>query len=198
MSSLFTSLIYILALYPAVVQEIRDEIQKSGMKSWSHRDVSALRYCHRVVKETLRLFPPAPFFPRAVKEDIALPHSGYIVPKGCDVWLPIHAIHHHPQHFPHPERFDPQRWTSRPCPNAAKAGPDPEGSWLPFTTGERDCIGRSIAMTEAKAFVAMLATDYDFTLMPAQSFEMEGNRVLRFASLRVFVSIREGNEDRFK
>ncbi|KOB55455.1 Uncharacterized protein OBRU01_25886, partial [Operophtera brumata] len=92
-----------------------------------------LRYLERVVKESLRLFPPVPFIIRKVLEDTKLP-SGRTMPAGSGIAVSIWGCHRDPkywgpdaEHFD-PDRFLPERFNVPPC------------SYMPFSSGPRNCV----------------------------------------------------------
>ncbi|KOB58123.1 Uncharacterized protein OBRU01_25527 [Operophtera brumata] len=69
-----------------------------------------LRYLDRVVKESLRLFPPVPFIIRKVLEDTKLP-SGRTMPAGSGIAVSIWGLHRDPKYWgPDAEHFDPDRF----------------------------------------------------------------------------------------
>ena len=44
---------------------------------------------------------------RESSKDVVI--NGITIPKGTDVTIPIHYIHHNPEYWPEPEKFDPER-----------------------------------------------------------------------------------------
>jgi cytochrome P450 len=83
-SSMYAWMVYLIALNPEVEQRIQHEVDQhlAMLDDFSHLTydmLQPLRYCANVVKETLRLMPPAPFFPRALARDIVL--DGHVIPK---------------------------------------------------------------------------------------------------------------------
>ncbi|KOB70436.1 Cytochrome CYP341A13 [Operophtera brumata] len=87
-----------------------------------------------VVKESLRLFPPVPFIIRKVLEDTKLRRT---MPAGSGIVVSIWGLHRDPkywgpdaEHFD-PDRFLPERFNVPPC------------SYMPFSSGPRNCLGKS-------------------------------------------------------
>lgn len=107
-----------------------------------------MQYLELCLKESLRLFPPAPIFPRSTVDDIQL-DDGRVIPKGVDVLIFANLIHRDPVHFPQPEAFIPERHLE----GSAKA-------YMPFSLGVRNCIGQVYGMSQAKVVLAMLIFGY--------------------------------------
>ncbi|CAL1289341.1 unnamed protein product, partial [Larinioides sclopetarius] len=61
-----------------------------------------------VIKEAQRIYPPAPFIGRQLQEDVKV--DGFKIPKGTTCMLVIYMLHRHPESFPDPEVFDPDRF----------------------------------------------------------------------------------------
>jgi cytochrome P450 len=115
---------------------------------------TALPYTTMVLKEGMRLYPPAWSVPRytATGDDMAGRH----IPAGSDVIVLPWVTHRHPEHWEDPGRFDPERFT-----------PDRERerhryAYLPFGGGPRACIGRHFAMLEAVIAAGVLVRHYRF------------------------------------
>jgi cytochrome P450 family 9 len=90
--------------------------------------------------ETLRHWPPAFQTDRICTQDYIIEPKNssertLLIKKGMTVVVPIAALHHDPQYFTEPDRFDPERFSDE---NKAKILP---GSYLPFGIGPRNCIG---------------------------------------------------------
>lgn len=121
-------------------------------------DLSNLPYSDQVVKEALRLYPPAPGMNREPIEDVTI--GGYDVPKGVQLSLSIYAMHRSSRYFANPEQFDPERFS----PEREKQ--IPRYAYLPFGGGPRVCIGNMFAMMEARLVLATVAACYDLALLP--------------------------------
>ena len=117
--------------------------------------VSTLPFTEAVVKESLRLFPPAWSLSReAVEADEV---AGWHIPAGAAVWLNQWTVHRDPRFYEEPLAFRPQRWLDgleRRLPRFA---------FFPFGGGPRLCIGLSFAMMEARLALAALAQRFRLT-----------------------------------
>ncbi|MCS6910165.1 MAG: cytochrome P450 [Anaerolineales bacterium] len=119
-------------------------------------DLRRLEYTTLVIKESLRLYPPAPTIEREALVDVEL--GGYRIPKGTIVVIPVHVVHHDARWFPDPEKFDPLRFTKD------KEVARPKFAYFPFGGGPRICIGNSFAEMEANLLLAAIAQRYRLRL----------------------------------
>lgn len=112
-------------------------------------DFDALEQTRRVIRETLRLYPPTWAVAREATEPVTL--GGYRLPAGAQVMLPQWVCHRDGRFWDEPDTFDPERW----------AGDDtdrPTYAYFPFSGGPRHCIGMRFARLE---LVLALATMVD-------------------------------------
>ncbi|KAF7381517.1 hypothetical protein HZH66_013911 [Vespula vulgaris] len=124
------------------VHEELDYIFSDSNESATTKEISQLKYLDRVAKEALRLYPSAPGFLRKLSEDVKI--DDYIIPKGCVVALSSFGTHRHPDIWPNPEEFNPDRF----LPENSK-GRHPY-SYIPFSAGPRNCLGQKYALLEEK------------------------------------------------
>lgn len=137
--------------------------------------INKLEYMTAVIKEVLRLFPPASTLRELIRpQDIAAskdqyihdPKSGKSYPiKGFHVWPVATMIHRNADYFPDPVKFVPERFlpSLTPYPNAKLHTPAGKDAWRPFEKGPRNCIGQELAMIETKISLALIIKDLDFT-----------------------------------
>jgi cytochrome P450 len=146
--------------YPDIQQRVHAEIESVLQNSLpGFADVSKLPYLTAVIKETLRLYPPAiGIFAREAMEPTQL--GGYEVPKGSIVYAFSYVTHRDPRWFPDPERFDPERFLGE---KEKKLSPF---AYFPFGAGPRTCIGAHFALTEMTLVAASLLRRFEFFLRP--------------------------------
>ncbi|XP_060529631.1 cytochrome P450 4C1-like isoform X2 [Cylas formicarius] len=138
----------LLGMHASVQETLYEEVKRCVESETAilHEDIQELKFNEQVILETLRLFPALPFLGRYVRNDIDL--GTKIIPKGSNVILPLYLIHRNEKFWPNPEKFDPDRFSSQ---NLANIVP---GSYVPFSMGGRDCIGKTYSMIFMKMVVA--------------------------------------------
>ncbi|KPM11177.1 cytochrome P450-like protein 23 [Sarcoptes scabiei] len=139
-----------------IQQKLFDEIQSvlDDGKSLNYSSVMTLPYLDAVLSETLRKYPPALALAREASEDYYIKEYDITVEKHNDVVIPVYAIHHDPEYYPDPERYDPERFMPE---NRHKLVPY---TYLPFGGGPRNCIGMRFALAEAKLGIANLIKSF--------------------------------------
>jgi cytochrome P450 len=132
-----------------------------GYRPPTSTDLLNLPYLECVIKETLRMFPPAVgVFARQAAEQVEI--EGWQVPEGSIVRILSYVVHRDPRWFPEPGRFDPERFLPE------RADQIPAGAYLPFGMGPRACIGNTFAMMEMRLVAAMLLQRFEFSLAEGQ------------------------------
>jgi cytochrome P450 len=131
-----------------------------GGRAPTYDDLDRLPYTHQVLKEAMRLFPPAYMVARKAHEDAQI--GDWHVPAGSEVVIWIYMTHRDPRWFHHPNSFKPERF----APEAE--GKLPKMAYLPFAAGPRACIGKSFAMIEAAMVLATIAQRRDLRLVESE------------------------------
>lgn len=163
---------YLLAKHPDVEAKLHDELrQVLNGRTPTAEDLPNLPYTRMVFEEALRLYPPVHSISRmAVAEDWM---GGVRIPPRSNITISPWVIHHNPQLWPDPDRFDPERF--RPEAIAARH----RFAWLPFGGGPRICIGMQFAIAEAQVILATLAQRYRLRLEPTREVVPVGYLTLR-------------------
>lgn len=98
-----------------------------------------------VVKESVRLMPPAGFGVRYAEAGAEI--DGHAIPEGAMAIFSSFVTHRDARVFPEPLRFRPERWeTARPA----------QHEYFPFGLGQHNCIGRNLALLESKLVLARI------------------------------------------
>lgn len=126
--------LYWILSHPEVEQQVRLELNQVSPSQ---------PFLEACIKEALRLIPVVPYITRLTQSKYEL--GGYDLPKGSVIAPSIYLAHHHPEFWPHPEQFIPERFLS---------GPETPYTYLPFGGGVRRCIGAAFAHDEMKKVVA--------------------------------------------
>ncbi|KAH4569563.1 hypothetical protein HBI67_207770 [Parastagonospora nodorum] len=159
----------LLSRHPLVLSKVRAEHDQVFGPDFSLSNITQsittdptllnqLPYTLAVVKEVLRIFPPAGSM-RAGRPDLFLSdeHGQQYPTAGCQIWTLSLAMHHNPSVFTQPEDFIPERWL---------VGPDDalypkKGAWRAFEWGPRACIGQTLAQLELKVALVMTVRMFD-------------------------------------
>ncbi|RDW60722.1 hypothetical protein BP6252_12105 [Coleophoma cylindrospora] len=158
-SSLLSWLLYSVVNYPGQQERLLQELVDHGINEktqWTPELSSSLTYLDSFIKETQRLHNPSYQPGRTSKTEVILP-GGYRLPPNEVVVPALHAIHQNPKIWRDPQRFEPDRWSTEEVKNR------PAGSYLPFATGPRGCIGFNLALAEVKVLLPELLYRYEFS-----------------------------------
>lgn len=133
---------------PAIAQRLHAEIaQILNGRPPCVEDIPALKYTDKVIRESMRLKPPAWLTQREALVDVEI--GGYRIPAGKNVAMSPLAIHNDPRWYDNPEQFNPDRWTDEFKQKL------PRFAYFPFSGGPRLCIGQQFAMLEAIIVLVM-------------------------------------------
>ncbi len=153
---------YLLAKHPAAQAKLHEEVDKMlSRRLPSAPDVGQLTYTNNVVRETMRLYPPAYVMTRRAAETVEI--GGYVLPAESNVILSPWVTHRDPRFFPNPEAFEPERWS------AGKEQTIPKFAYFPFGGGPRVCIGNAFALMEAAVLLASVAQRFHISLVPGST-----------------------------
>ena len=137
---------YLLALNPTIQDRLIREINEYydvNPDSSLYDAAESIEYVTMVLYESLRMYPPAPRISRECNQTCAVTDE-LIVEKGINVSVPVFSLHRNPEYWPNPDKFDPDRFN----PNSEHSYP--MFAFLPFGEGPRNCIGKRLALLEAK------------------------------------------------
>jgi cytochrome P450 len=168
---------YLLDRHPDVAGRLRDELGDAGT---TMADLPRRPLLGQVVRETLRLYPPAWVFDRSPRHDVEV--AGFTLPKGANVLLSPWVAHRDPDRWPDPHAFRPERF---------EAGLPARGAYLPFGDGPRMCVGNRFAETEIALVLATMLPLVRLSRVDDRPVRPEGDATLRPAGgLRMRVTRR--------
>ncbi|XP_068650759.1 abscisic acid 8'-hydroxylase CYP707A2 [Aristolochia californica] len=162
-ASVLTWVVKYLSDNPKFLQAVTEEQEaimrqkgETGDMGLTWADTKKMPITSRVIKETMRIASILSFTFREAVEDVE--YEGYLIPKGWKVLPLFRNIHHSPENFPDPEKFDPSRFEVSPKPN----------TFLPFGNGIHSCPGNELAKLEILIFVHHLTTKYRWSVLCPQ------------------------------
>ena len=167
-SGLLSCTIYALLKHPEVLKKAYEEVDRvlgpDINARPTYQQVTQLTYITQILKEALRLWPPAPAYGIAPLQDETI-GGKYKLKKNTFVTVLVMALHRDPSVWgPNPDAFDPENFSREA---EAKR---PINAWKPFGNGQRACIGRGFAMHEAALAIGMILQR--FKLIDTHRYQM--------------------------
>jgi cytochrome P450 len=163
---------YLLCRHHEVYGKLLAELSEVlGGRPATVEDLPLLGYTDMVVKESMRLYPPAWGIGREAVGDSEI--GGYDVPSGTQLVISPWVMHRDPRYFEDPETFDPDRWAGD------AAGRLPKYAYFPFGGGPRLCIGQSFARMEVVLVLATIAQKFEFGLAEGREIKPRPSITLR-------------------
>ncbi|KAL6871762.1 cytochrome P450 [Trichoderma longibrachiatum] len=159
---------YFLLKTPSALSRLRDELRdalEDGQEIATYASVKNLPYLHACINESLRLLPPVAFGLNRMTPPEGLQIGKDWIPGGTLVGVPAYTGHRNPV-FTDCEQYQPERWLQSGIKEA-------QGTFIPFSTGARGCIGRNITFIEQTVLLATLVQRYDFSLLDNWDLEHE-------------------------
>ena len=153
-SGLLSCAIYAMLKHPEVLKKAYEEVDRvlgpDIDAKPTFQQVTQLTYISQILKESLRMWPPAPAYGVSPLKDETI-GGKYKLRKGTFVTVLVMALHRDPSVWgPNPDVFDPENF-SREAETKR-----PANAWKPFGNGQRACIGRGFAMHEAALAIGMI------------------------------------------
>lgn len=132
-------------------------------------DLNKLTYLRAVVKETLRLYPPAPLLlPHESTDDCVV--NGYNIRKGTRILVNVSKIHRDPEIWSDPNTFRPERFLMNEHKEIDVRGNHFE--LIPFGSGRRICPGVSLSLQVVELSLASLIHGFDLKRISDELIDM--------------------------
>jgi cytochrome P450 len=165
---------------PHVLEKAKEELNTQiGKDRWvNESDINNLVYLNAINKETLRLYPPAPFSsPREFTEDCTI--GGYHIKKGTRLMPNFWKIHRDPSVWADPLEFKPERFLTTHKDVDFKSK---NFELLPFGSGRRMCAGMSLGLNMLHYILANFLHSFEFFNPSPESIDV--TEVLEFTSTK--------------
>lgn len=144
--------------HPEYVRKVTselDEIYADG-RDVSYQALREIPLLECALKESLRLHPPLILLMRKVRSEFH--YERWTVPPGHLVATSPAVSNRMPEHFPDPERYEPERYLP------GREEDRRSFAWIPFGAGRHRCVGAAFAMMQLKAIFSILLRRYEFEL----------------------------------
>jgi cytochrome P450 len=149
---------YLLATHPQAQAKLHRELQNVlGDRLPEVSDLARLEFADQVVREAMRLYPPAFIIGREPLADFEL--GGYIIPAGTTIFMSPWVMHRDERFFERAGEFRPERWSGD------FAATLPKMAYFPFGGGSRICIGNAFAMMESVLLLSTIARGWSMHLV---------------------------------
>ncbi len=158
---------HLLSLHPHIRCKMVDELnqilgkdvgQAAPRIAGNPHLLNQLAYTFGIIKETLRLYPPASSTRSGESGFTVTSPDGRQCPtEGLLVWSNSVAIHRNPNIWPQPNDFIPERWL---VDKDDTLFPAAKGMWRAFEYGPRNCIGQELALLEVRLILALTVREF--------------------------------------
>jgi cytochrome P450 len=155
---------YLLGANPESEKTFHQELDEVlGSREPTMADLPRLKFTEQILKESMRLYPPAYGLGREAINDCEI--GGFPVPAGTQVFAFQWATQRDARFFDDPGAFKPDRWTED------FEAQLPKYAYFPFGGGPRACIGASFAMMEMILVLATIGRKFRLELVPEHPVE---------------------------
>lgn len=165
--------LYELAQQPTIQRKVQNEIDQVLERHdniITYDGLQEMEFLDSCVKETLRKYPGLPIVLRRCSKNYRIPDTNLTIPKGTNVFVSTMGLHYDTENFPHPNKFDPNRF------NKAQENYNRD-AYLPFGAGPRQCIAIRMGLLMVKAALVKLLSKYDFEAIDSKPIEFDNYSV---------------------
>mmetsp|Transcript_18565 Transcript_18565/g.45982 ORF Transcript_18565/g.45982 Transcript_18565/m.45982 type:complete len:624 (-) Transcript_18565:66-1937(-) len=163
--------LHLLSVYPEIQTKLAEEIkavfEEGGITpenpTVGRKTIAKMHYLDAVLKESMRLYPVAPFVVRKLTTDVPVPAENpkeppVILPAGSIACIWIYGLHRNPEIWDRPDEFRPERWLD---PQQKDPG-QTNGAYMPFASGPRNCVGQPLAFIVLRTLLSRIISKYEF------------------------------------
>jgi len=163
-ATLLTWTTYLLASHPDIMKRVIEEISTLKGQPPTYDDISRFQYLEFVLKESMRLYSPVPGVARWAEKADILPGGNIAIPAGTRVRYHSFFLHRDPKYWDDPLVFKPERWQNQA--SLIKHS----YQYIPFHAGPTACLGRKMAILEAKCMMILLLQNFELEVIPQHSY----------------------------
>ncbi len=147
-----TSTLHLLSQHPQALSALQQELEVLCREPLTLERLESFVPVEQVLRESLRLWPPVPFFTRNTMCDRTVNLAGHDIPANTQIFITNWFLHRLSPHWQDSESFKPERW------DAKTMAENDYGSdyFFPFGRGDRACIGQDFAKFFMRLTVATL------------------------------------------
>jgi cytochrome P450 len=173
-----------LGRHPAAMKKLQDEVDSvCGKDSPTVEHVKELKYCDMVLKEGLRLFPPVPSISRTLHQNISLldqNNKEMVLPKNSEIIIVPYVMHRSVKRWgPDASSFRPERFDKSDPAQDTRLSNNPY-LYLPFSAGQRNCIGQRFAEMEQKIVLAHLIQNFTWqSVQQERDLELQPELIMK-------------------
>ncbi|CAA7021889.1 unnamed protein product [Microthlaspi erraticum] len=149
---------------PNVLERMREEIDYVVGKSRliQETDITNLPYLQAVVKEGLRLHPPAPFVTRTFQERCEV--KGFDIPEKTTLVVNAYAVMRDPYSWEDPNEFKPERFLGSSRSGEEEDEKEQALKYVPFGSGRRGCPGVNLAYIFVGTAIGVMVQCFDWRI----------------------------------
>nr|UCJ02331.1 cytochrome P450 CYP6CR2 [Dendroctonus armandi] len=180
--------LYELATNPHIQNRLRVQINTvfnkfNGIVGYD--PITEMKYLDQLINETLPKYPVFPILPTLCENHYRIPNTNVTIEKGTLVMVTNLGIHYHPEYYPHPMRFDPERFTSE---NKANR---PFCSFMPFGEGQRSCVRKLLGILQSKVRLISILRNFKVTLSEKTKipFTFDKSAVILNTNRKLWISL---------
>ncbi|GBN29366.1 Cytochrome P450 4c3 [Araneus ventricosus] len=178
--------LFLIEHHPDVQSKLHEELDRTFGKDVdtpiSVNDLNHLDYMECVIKESNRIYTVIPIYGRQFYEDTTI--CGYTIPKGSSGIVLSYYLHRDETVFPDPEKFDPDRFLPENEINI------PDFTYIPFSAGPRNCIGKKFALMEMKTILAAILRRFELHSLDGRDKVLPLMQVTLHPSIRIRIRFR--------
>ncbi|WP_043396194.1 cytochrome P450 [Archangium violaceum] len=137
--------------YPEAERRLAAEAASLGSGRWTRERLDGAHWVEAVILESLRILPPVRILIRTPVADVQF--AGVTLPRGTKIIISNQYLHHDPEHWTHPDTFEPARWLD----GGKERDPLHSGHFFPFGRGPRACVAAPFAMMFMRTALAAIA-----------------------------------------